>query len=212
MASVPFQIGQSNGLNEVFGQTLPVGSYVLLYIGGNFVEAYYDNTDIPGTYWYNADESVPFDGIGGDPSLPTVPPGVGFLLYNAGPVQTNTFAGTVAVQVGTSNVMSLTPYNYSFVGCAVPYAGAITNGNNSKGGPNLDVNLLPVGSYILFYQSGNFVEAYFDSTDIPGTYWYNADESANYVDPTTGGNTPNIAVGDGFLLYSAGTYNWITGL
>jgi len=214
MISCPFTIGASNGLNEIFGTSLPQYSYVLIYTNANYVTATYDNQNIPGTYWYNADESVAYDGIGGDPGIPCLPPGVGFFLYVAGPTMTNTFAGAVAISVGTSNNMVLNPYHNNAVASVVPYAGPVTNGNNSTGGPNIDVTTFPQYSYFLFHNdsAGSYNTAVFDNQNIPGTYWYNADESANYVDPVTGQNTPSIAVGQGFFIYPAGAYTWTTGL
>jgi hypothetical protein len=203
---VPFAIGVSNGVNEVFGNTLPAGSYILLYANGAYTEALYDNTYGPGTpVWYQSDDTTPLT------ALPTIPPGLGFLLYTEGPTQTNTFAGAVAIPVGTSNNLVLNAYKNNAVGSVVPYAGAVTNGTSSTGGPNL--NNLPAGSYLLFYSNGSFSEALYDNTYGPGTpTWYLSDDTTPYVDPTTGGNTPSIAVGQGFFIYPEGAYTWTTGL
>jgi hypothetical protein len=217
MIEVPFVIGASNGVNEVFGETLPLYSFVLIYQSGSFSTALFDNGNGPGTpEWYMADDSTPLDGIGGDPKLPCVPPGVGFFIYVNGSSMTNTFAGAVAVNVGTSNSMVLNAGHNNAVGCAVPYAGYVTNGNpvTGAGGPNINVATLPLYSFFLFYgPTHSFTTALFDNGNGSGTpEWYYADDSTPYVDPATGGNEPTITVGQGYFLYPNGPYTWVTGL
>jgi len=46
---------------------------------------------------------------------------------------TNTFAGAIAVSVGTSNVVSLVNGGTYALSSAVPYAGSITNGDSVTG-------------------------------------------------------------------------------
>jgi hypothetical protein len=207
----PFTIGVSNGLNEVFGTSLPLYSYVLIYQNGAYSEALFDNSNGAGTpNWYQSDDSTPLA------SIPTVFPGEGFLLYVAGPTTTNTFAGAVAINVDTTNNQVLIPGKNNPVGSAVPYAGAVTNvGVNAdghlSGGPNL--NNLPLYSFLLFYSGGHYSEALFDNSNGAGTpNWYLSDDSTPYVDPTTGGNVPNISVGEGFFIYPTGPYTWVEGL
>jgi len=205
LLTCPFAIGTSNGVNEVFGQTLPPGSEILTYTGSGYSIALFDNSGGVGTpNWWNGDESAALT------TLPTIPPGSAFFLVPNGTI-TNTFAGAVAVNVGTSNNMALLVSKNNFVGCAVPYAGAVTNGTASTGGPNL--NNLPPGTELLFYTGSGYNIALFDNTGGAGTpNWWNSDESAAYVDPSTGGNVPTIAVGQGFIIIPNGPYTWTTGL
>ena len=200
-----FSIGVSNGVNEVFGETLPPGSEVLTYANGAYSIALFDNTLGAGTpEWYNSDETAALA------TLPTIPPGTGFFLIAQGNI-TNTFAGAIAVNVGTSNNMALVVGKNNLVGCVVPYSGLVTNGTSSTGGPNL--NNLPPGTELLFYINGSYTIALFDNTLGAGTpNWYNADETAAYVDPSTGGNVPSIAVGQAFFIIPQGAYTWTTGL
>jgi hypothetical protein len=208
---VPFTIGVSNGLNEVFGTTLPLYSTILTWTGSGYATALFDNSNGAGTpVWYEGDDATPLA------SIPTVPPGVGFFINIAGPTQTNTFAGAVAINVGTSNLIVLIPNKNNAVGSAVPYAGAVTNvGVNSSGtlsgGPNL--NNLPLYSTFLFWNGGGYTTALFDNSNGAGTpNWYYGDDATPYVDPTTGGNVPTIAIGQGFFINPAGAYTWTEGL
>jgi hypothetical protein len=199
-----FKIGVSNGVNEVFGETLPPSSEILTYTAGSgYSIALFDNTTGTGNDWWNSDESVALT------TLPTLPPGMGFFLVANGKV-TNVFAGAISLNVGTSNNLALSAGNH-LVGCAVPYAGAVTNGTTSTGGP--DLNNLPPSSELLFYTAGSgYTVALFDNTTGTGINWWNGDESAPYVDAATGGNVPTITVGQGFFLVPNGPYTWTTGL
>lgn len=215
--TVPFDVGVSNGINEVFGTNLPPNSQVLIWsvASSSFSIALYDPTDPDGLgagapVWYQGDDSTPLV------PLPTLPPGLGFFVVPAGPV-TNTFAGAVAINVGTSNNMALTqPGKDYLVASVVPYAGAVTNGNNMTGGPNL--NNLPGNTELLIWSTAtsSYTIALYDPTNPNGVpnppNWYLGDDSTPYVDPTTGGNVPTIAVGQGFFIVPANTYTWTTGL
>jgi hypothetical protein len=101
------------------------------------------------------------------------------------------------------------------VASVVPYGGAVTNGNNSTGGPNL--NNLPAFSSLLFWNGNGYNSALYDPTDPNGVgpgapLWYQSDDATPYVDPTSGLNTPTITVGQGFFLAPNSPYDWITGL
>ncbi len=209
MITIPFTIGVSNGVNEVFGTTLPAGSSIYTWNSGSqkFSVAVYDNTDPIGlgtsVVWYNQTETAALT------ALPTVLPGQGFFLRPGGAI-TNVFAGTVAVNVGTSNQMTLsTGGNYYMVASVVPYAGFVTNGNSSTGGPNL--NGLPAGTGIYQWTPATqkFGVTVFDNTDPiglgTGVVWYNQSETVAVPCPT-------INVGDGFFLRPGGAYTWTTGL
>jgi len=209
MLTVPFVIGVSNGVNEVFGNSLPPGSAIYTWntLGQKFSVTVYDNTDPLGlgtsVVWYNGTETAALT------ALPTLQPGQGFFL-NPGGAVTNTFAGTVLVNVGTSNNLALpTGGNYYMVASAVPYAGFVTNGNNSTGGPNL--NGLPPGTAIYQWTPATqkFAVTVFDNTDPLGLgtsqVWYNGTETAP-------ASCPSINVGDGIFIVPGSSYTWTTGL
>ena len=216
LITCPFTVGVSNGINEVFGSTLPVGSSVLIWNGvNNYITALYDNTDPNGVgpgapEWYQGDGATPLS------PLPTLPPGQGFFLIPATPL-TNTFTGSVAVAPGTNSVINMATGGKNYlVASTVPYAGAITNGNSSGGGPNL--NNLSVGTSLLFWNGvNNYRVALYDNTDPNGVgagapEWYQGDGATPYVDPGTSGNLPNISVGQGFFVIPAIPYKWTNGL
>ena len=209
MITVPFVVGASNGVNEVFGNTLPAGTSIYTWSAASqkFSVAVYDNGDPinlgTSVVWYNQAESAALT------TLPTVSPGQGFFLRPAGAV-TNTFAGTVAVNVGSSNLMALpSSGSYYLVSSVVPYAGFVTNGNASGGGANL--NGLPAGSAIYQWNPATqkFGVTVYDNGDPinlgTSVVWYNQAESAAVPCPT-------INVGDGFYLRPAGVYTWTNGL
>jgi hypothetical protein len=129
---------------------------------------------------------------------------------------TNTFAGAVSVNVGTSNTMTLPTAGHDYlVASVVPYGGAVTNGNSSTGGPNL--NGLPAFTSLLFWTGSGFTTVIYDPTDPNGVgagapLWYQSDDATPYVDPTSGLNTPTVAVGQGFFIIPSASYNWVTGL
>ena len=213
LLSCPFTIGASNGVNEVFGSSLPAFSELLFWTGSGFTIALYDTTDPSGIgsgapVWYQGDDVTPLT------SLPTIPPGLGFFLV-PGTTTTNVFAGTVAVNVGTSNTMPLLAGKNNLVGCVIPYAGTVTSGNNSTGGPNL--NNHPNFSELLFWTGSGYKIALYDPTDPAGLgtdapVWYNGDDATPYVDVATSENVPTITVGQGFFVVPGSAYNWITGI
>jgi hypothetical protein len=202
--SVPFSIGSSNGANEVFSAGLPSGTDLDIWNGSGFTTYIYDTSDPVGlgtnVVWYNSDDQTPA-------IIPVLPVGQAFLLVPAAPI-TNTFAGTVAVTVGTSNnmVLATAGKNY-FVGCAVPYAGYVTNGNSSTGGPNL--NNLPSGTDLDFWNGNGFTTIIYDTSDPVGlgtnVVWYASDDQTPVA-------CPAITVGQGFLIVPGGSYTWTTGL
>jgi len=142
------------------------------------------------------------------PTMPMVKPGVGFFLVPNSPI-TNIFAGTIAVNVGTSNQMALTSGgSYYMVASAVPYTGFVTNGNNSTGGANL--NGLPNGSAVYQWNSElqKFTTSVFDASggnnSLPDV-WFQGDD-------TTPAPCPQINVGEGIFVVPNASYTWTTGL
>ncbi len=168
MMTVPFNIGVSNGANEVFGTNIPAGSTILIYstvatnvplsnvgqvLGANgtlsvpaqsYVTYFYDPQYVSlgyGAWWSDAttyQNNMP---------IPTLPVGQAFFLL-ANSAFTNTFAGTVAVPVGATNSVTLPASQYSLVGSAIPYGGDIT-----APGAGALTNTLPAGSTILIYST-----------------------------------------------------------
>jgi hypothetical protein len=196
LLSVPFKIGVSNGANEVFGSNLPEFSSVLIWDSGTFSYSFAQTDTSSGTGWSDADyNEVP---------VPVLPVGQGFFLSPSQANVTNTLVGTIAINVGTSNVMSLPSAGAQYlVGCAVPYAGYVTNGNNSGGGPNL--NGLPEFSQVLVWDTGTFSYSFAQTDTSSPTGWSDADY--NEVPP------PSITVGQGFFVSpSQANAEWKTGL
>jgi len=81
------------------------------------------------------------------------------------------------------------------------------------------LNNLPNFSQVLFWSVGSqsYTTAEYDTTDPdtigPGApLWYQGDDYTPYVDPTTGGNVPNIAVGQSYFILPNASYTWTTGL
>lgn len=201
LLSVPFKIGVSNGANEVWplsggNPTVPDGSSLLLWNGAGYTTYLSDSTSP--SLW--ADD-------GGNPlaGAPTLPVGKGFFLIPAGNT-TNVFAGTIAVNVGTSNVVSLPNGGTYLVGPTVPYAGSITNGSGvtGAGGVNLSSNnALPDGTSLLVWTGAGYTTYLSDSTS--PSLW--ADDGGNPL-----ANAPSVSVGQGFFVIPAGNFDWKQGL
>jgi len=193
LISIPFKIGVSNGANEVF-PTLPEFSTLLLWDvpTQNYKTVQTDTSSASG--WSDGDfNPVP---------PPLLPVGKGFFMSPSAPI-TNVFAGTVAVDVGTSNKMVLPNAGVQYlVSCVVPYAGAVTNGNSSTGGPNL--NGLPEFSTLLLWDvpTQNYKTVQTDTSSASG--WSDGDFNPVPV--------PTINVGQGFFLSPSSPYTWTTGL
>jgi hypothetical protein len=210
LMTVPFVVGTSNGANEVFGSTLPSGTTLLTWDPAtqSYASYIYDTSNpsalpAPVPVWYYGDDATPA-------IIPKLPVGAGFFLVPNGPV-TNTFAGTVAVNVGTSNKMTLpNSGTYYLISSVVPYAGAVTNGNDSGGGANL--NNLPSGTTVLLWDAAtqSYASYIYDTSNpsalpAPVPVWY-------YGDDATPAPVPTLSVGDGFFIVPNGAYVWTTGL
>jgi len=208
LLTIPFAVGSSNGANEVFGTTLPDFSVILTWnaVAQSYTSTIYDSTGpnpaYPGNLWWQSDDFTPA-------VIPTLPVGQGFFLQPYMAI-TNTFAGTIPVNVGTSNQMTLpVGGNYYLVASAVPYAGIVTNGNNSTGGPNL--NGLPDFSVVLKWNatSQSYISTIYDSTgpnpSFPNNLWWQSDDFTPALVPT-------INVGEGVFVQPFASYTWTTGL
>lgn len=204
LITVPFQIGASNGANEVWPlvgglPTIPDFSTISLWNGAG-----YDN------YQSDSGSTSLWDDGNGDaiPNAPLLPVGKGFFLIPNGDT-TNTFAGTVAVNVGTSNVMSLANGGIYLVASVVPYAGAVTNGNltTGAGGPCLfspdGIVGIPDFSTLSIWNGHGYDNYQSDSGS--SSFWDNGNGDAIPV-------PPSITVGQGFFIIPNGNFNWKVGL
>jgi hypothetical protein len=190
LITVPFAIGASNGANEVFpGNPNFDGSAILIW---NSTSATY------ATYYADSQGSASgWDDVNGPiPNAPLLPVGMGFFLSPQNPI-TNVFSGVVAVNVGTSNVMTLPSPGVSYlVGCPVPYQGAVTNGNptTGAGGPNMNNGGgLADGTAILIWNPASATYA---------TYYVDEAGSPSWFDDVNGpiATPPTISVGQGFFI------------
>jgi hypothetical protein len=209
LITIPFAIGVSNGANEIWPlispgvPSIPDGSQILIWNPAKVSFTTYLSDSGSPTLW---------DDNGGNPLSfsPKLPVGQGFFLNPAANNVTNTFAGTVAVNVGTSNIMVLANSGVNYmVGCVVPYAGAITNGSPTTyaGGPNLSINGgLPDGSSILLWNSATVRFTTYLSDSGSPSLW--DDNGGNPL-----AQPPTINVGQGFFLSpSSPNFNWKVGL
>jgi len=200
MMSIPFAVGVSNGLNEVFGNNLPAQSSVLTWdaVHQTFNTAVYDNSSpnpsFPSALWYQGDDFTPLT------TIPTVPAGQGFFLNLTAP-GTNTFAGTIAVNVGATNNLNLPSSGiYYMVGSVIPFADSISN-------TTINLNNLPPQSAVLTWNAGNqsFVTTVYDNSSpnpsFPSALWYQSDDFT----PTA---PPSLNVGDAFFVNLQGSYVW----
>lgn len=195
LIEVPFTIGVSNGANEVFGSSLPDFTQVLVWSPTTSKFTLYQSDSSSATKWDdNNFTAVP---------PPVLPVGQGFFFVPSGPV-TNVFAGAVAVNVGTSNIMTLpVAGNNYLIGCAVPYAGSVTNGGNSGGGINL--NGLPDFTQVLVWNPLTSSFTLYQTDSSSATKW--DDNNFTAVAP------PSLNVGDAFFCVpSAANETWTVGL
>jgi len=197
MITVPFTIGATNGANEVFVPgSLPQYSYIMLWDPG---------TSGYTTYIADTDSFSGWDDSGYVATdAPIVPVGQGFFLNPSGDNVTNVFAGTVAVNVGTSNQMIL-PNSGTFylVSSVVPYNGAVTNGTASNGGLNL--NGLPIYSYIMIWDPASSGYTTYIADSNSGCGW----DDSGYIPLDA---PPTLDVGQSFFINLTDAYTWTVGL
>ncbi len=180
LISVPFKMGVSNGANEVL-PNLPEFSSVLIWNTGSSSYASYQTDTGSPTGWTDGANPVP---------PPLLPVGQGFFVSPANSNVTNTFVGAIAINVGTSNVMTLANSGANYlVGAVVPYAGSVTNGSNSGGGINLKA--LPEFSSVLIWNPNTSSFAGYQTDTGSPTGWT---DGANPVTP------PSLTVGQGFFI------------
>jgi hypothetical protein len=196
--SVPFTIGVSNGVNEIWplvsgAPSIPDGSLLLVWTGRGY-NTYESDSGSP-TLWDDANgNSLTFD--------PVLPVGQGFFLEPGAPT-TNTFVGTVAVAAGATNNTAYSTGTY-FVAPVVPYGGYVTNGSSTGGGIALSaVNGLPDGSLLLQWTGRGYTT--YESDSGSPSYW----DDANGNSLAT---PPSVNVGEGFFLEPGASFTWTEGL
>jgi len=192
LMTTPFQIGVTNGANEIFGTNLPDATQIYLWNSsvGKFVIDYYDTGGgFNPEPWLMSDDSTPTN-------PPILAPGQGFFVFPSAPV-TNTFAGVVAVAVGATNNMALTAA-FNFVGSVIPAGGGVTNSL-------INLTGMPDASqvYIWNQTTGKYIIDYYDTGGgfNPPPYWYMSDDST----PT---NVPSLTVGQGMFIFPSAPYTW----
>jgi hypothetical protein len=199
LIDIPFNVGSSNGANEIWpGTTLPDFSQVLIWSSSTLsYTTYYSDSGSPSGW----DDS----GFGNLPGAPILPVGQGFFLIPSGNT-TNTFSGSVAVNVGAIHTNHIVNGTTALVAPAVPYAGAVTNGSNTGGGVNLSANGgLPDFSQLLIW----------DPVGLSYTTYYSDSGSPSGWDDSGFGNLatpPTISVGQGFFIIPSGDFDWQVGL
>jgi hypothetical protein len=203
MLQCPFNVGVSNGANEIFGTNLPDTSTVQTWSEPNqtYVTAVYDGSQGNGIYWYLSDGLTPGP-------APILLPGQGFFLLPVNGTVTNTFAGAVAVPSGGTNIMQLNDANnFYLVGSTIPYSGSVSNvvAGTSQG---INLNGLPDTSTVQTWDEPNqsYVTFVYDTSQGNGIFWYQSDG-------LTPGPSPSVNVGQAlFVLPVNGTYNWTQSL
>ena len=195
----PLSSGATNGANEVFnGQGavpftgyLPDGTLLYQWNGSTYVVSTYDTSiGADANNWYNGDESA-------TASTPLILPGKGFFLFPTATF-TNTYVGTVVINIGQSTNNVATGGAYNMMGSLLPVAGAVSNAT---------INFFPPDGTLLYQWNGTTynVSTYDSSLGADANNWYNGDESA--VAPT-----PVIGVGDGFFVFPTAQYIWTESL
>jgi len=195
LIEVPFVIGVSNGANEVFGTSLPDFSQVLIWNPNTSIFTLFQSDSGSATGWDdNNFNSVP---------APVLPVGQGFFFVPSAPV-TNTFAGAVAVSVGSTNqtVLPVAGDNY-LIGSVIPYAGSVTNGSNTGGG--LNFNGIADFTQVLIWSPTASTFTLYQTDASSSTGW-----DDNNFNPVP---APTLSVGQAFFCVpSAANVKWTQGL
>jgi hypothetical protein len=204
LITIPFTVGVSNGANEVWPvvggiggtPTIPDSSTILLWNGGGYDTFLSDSFSASG-----------WDDAGGNPipNSPILPTGTGFFFIPFANTS-YTVAGSVAVNIGTSNVVHLLANTTYLVSPKVPYGGFVTNGNpvTGAGGVGLSsINGLPDSSTLLIWTGSGY--STFLSDSFSTSLWDDA-----------GGNPiplpPSVSVMQGFFLIPFSNFDWKVGL
>jgi hypothetical protein len=189
--SNPFNVGVTNGGNEVFGTNLPDGTQLFQWTGTGYLTSTYDTSiGAAPNNWYNGDESAVAP-------TPIILPGQGFFLLPPANF-TNTYVGAVAVLVGSSITNTAVGGQFNMLGSYLPVAGAVSNAV---------VNFYPPNGTQLFQWTGTgyLTSTYDTSIGASANNWYNGDESD--VAPT-----PVISVGEGYFVLPPTQFKWTQNL
>lgn len=169
----PFSSGATNGANEI----MPIldGELIITWNGARFTEVGYDS-GYGG--WVGADGQT-------RAAPPSLPPGVGFFLFNPSATPTNVvFVGDVVPAPGTTNCVVLFT-GYSLMGSPLPATvNQITNDPISL--PAID------GMIILEWSGSNYLQTGFD---LGHGGWVGADDQTPSV-------APSYSIGQGFFYFS----------
>jgi len=171
----PFDNGAGNYMTNILSTALPPGSQVLTWTGINF----HTDTKTAGIW-------------SGTALTLQLPPGTGFFVRNgrtqdaagADPDITNTFVGSVIVNVGAS-VTNAVPLAYTLQGSPIPYAGNLAIAGTPNGDPNMDFG-------------GPLTKAAQILTWVPGTQAFHTTTKTGGVSWNNGGAA--VAVGEGFFI------------
>jgi len=192
MVSVPFNIGSSNGANEIFGSVLPDGTTFLLFnpTTGKYITVVYDTgAGFNPNPWLMADDTTPTN----PPILST---GQGFFIQPPGGASV-TYVGSVNCNIGASTNENLIS-GYNMVGSIIPVGGPVTNSIVNLG-PSL-----PDGTTFLLYNqaTGKYItEVYDTGAGFNPNPWLMADD-------TTPTNPVSLNVAQGFFIQPPGGATW----
>jgi len=200
LLTIPFQIGSSNGANEVWplsggNPTIPDFSTMLIWNGAGY-NAYLSDSS-SGSLWDDTDYNAL-------PGAPVIPVGGAFFLIPSSAV-TSTFAGSVAVPISGTKGTPLSGSVTYMMSCYVPYSGSVNAGTTAGGGPNLSNagTGLPDFSTLLIWNGAGYAAYLSDSSS--GSSWDDTDYNALVTAPT-------IGVAQGFFLIPSGNFTWTVGL
>ncbi|MBU6410526.1 MAG: hypothetical protein KGR98_09075 [Verrucomicrobia bacterium] len=193
MFETPFNMGVSNGANEIYGANLQDGMTFVTWNGSGFNQVLY-SPSLQGAFgqptpWLdpNSFTSLP---------VPTLPPGEGYFLYSPA-AGTNVPSGVVAVNVGATNTMNLVA-GYSMVGSVIPGEGSVTNSIFNV--PTQD------GETFVTWNGSSYDQVLY-SPSLQGAFG----DPTPWLDPNTFASVPepSLTVGEGFFFYQPNPTNWV---
>jgi len=203
--SNPFQVGVSNGANEIFDNSGGVwnDSQIQEWTGAGYnVTAFSQDTTVTTTGFANGAGSiqkpVPILGMGGPPDLGSIAGAAkGWLFNNVSASNNIVFVGTV--RTGTNSAI-IPNGGIKAVGSAIPYAGPITSLGFTNTGQLNDVQILefvsatPTGGGAVGYN----VTVWSQDTTVTTTGFANGAGSVQKPEP-------QIRIGEGWLMHNPGS-------
>jgi len=169
----PFDDGNGNYATNLLNNALPKKSALLVWTGGGFSSVLKGGT--PASFPAGTTNQLP--------------PGMGFFVQNGSvgsgaPVLTNTFVGSVVVNVNAS-VTNAEPVGFSLQGSPIPYAGNLAIINTGNGDANINFGgPLTKKSEILTWNGAGFSSALKGGS------------------PALFNATANVGVGIGFFVHN----------